>query len=95
MDSFSTEQEAHMDGRREVERLTQVSKLNRWRKNCQIHRDENGDVFVLIDGMKIAKRGQPDTPHADTWIMLEPGWIVRDVKGGKAIEVRYERARMH
>jgi hypothetical protein len=62
---------------------------------CQIHRDENGDVFVLIDGMKIAKRGQPDTPHAHTWIMLEPGWFVRDVKGGKAIEVRYEHARMH
>jgi hypothetical protein len=26
-----------------------------------------------------------------TWIMLEPGWTVRDVKGGKAIEVSYER----
>jgi hypothetical protein len=62
---------------------------------CQIHSDENGDVFVLIDGMKIAKRGQPDTPQAHTWIMLEPGWFVRDVKGGKAIEVRYEHARMH
>jgi hypothetical protein len=62
---------------------------------CQIHRDENGDIFVLIDGMKIAKRGQPHTPHADTWIMLEPGWLVRDVKGGNAIEVSYERARMH
>jgi hypothetical protein len=23
--------------------------------------------------------------------MLEPGWTVRDVKGGKAIEVSYER----
>ena len=62
---------------------------------CQIHRDENGDLFVLIDGTKIAKRGLPDTAHADTWIMLEPGWIVRDVKGGKAIEVRYEPTRMH
>jgi hypothetical protein len=62
---------------------------------CQIHRDGNGDIFVLVDGMKIAKRGLPKTPHADTWIMLEPGWTVRDVKGGKAIEVRYEPASMH
>jgi hypothetical protein len=62
---------------------------------CQIHRDENGDIFVLVDGTKIAKRGLPDTPQADTWIMLEPGWFVRDVKGGTAIEVRYEPARMH
>jgi hypothetical protein len=65
------------------------------RPACEIHRDENGDVFVLVGGMKIAKRGLPNTPHANTWIMLEPGWMVRDVKGGKAIEVRYERARMH
>jgi hypothetical protein len=61
----------------------------------EIHRDENNDVFVLVDGMKIAKRGLPDTPHAETWIMLEPGWTVRDVNGGKAIEVSYERAPIH
>jgi hypothetical protein len=63
--------------------------------SCEIHRDENGDVFVLVGGVKIAKRGLPGTAHANTWIMLEPGWMVRDVKGGTAIEVRYEPARMH
>ena len=65
------------------------------RPACEIHRDGNGDVFVLVGGTKIAKRGLPDTVHADTWIMLEPGWLVRDVKGGKAIEVSYEHTRMH
>jgi hypothetical protein len=64
------------------------------RPACEIHRDENGDVFVLVGGTKIAKRGLPDTAHANTWIMLEPGWMVREVKGGKAIEVRYEPTRM-
>jgi hypothetical protein len=62
---------------------------------CEIQRDRNNDVFVLVDGMKIAKRGLPGTPQAETWIMLEPGWTVRDVKGGKAIEVRYEPAQIH
>jgi hypothetical protein len=62
---------------------------------CEIQRDENDDVFVLVDGMKIARRGLPDTPQAETWIMLEPGWTVRDVAGGKAIEVSYERAPIH
>jgi hypothetical protein len=62
---------------------------------CEIHRDENGNVFVLIDGMKIAERGLPGTAQADTWIMLKPGWMVRDVKGGKAIQVSYEHAWMH
>jgi hypothetical protein len=65
------------------------------RPACEIHKDENGDIFVLVGGMKIAKRGPPDTAHANTWIMLEPGWIVRDVKGGRAIEVSRERFRMH
>jgi len=61
---------------------------------CELHNDcEN--IFVLIDRVKIAKRGLPGTAQADTWIMLEPGWMVRDVKGGTAIEVRCEPARMH
>jgi hypothetical protein len=61
---------------------------------CELHNDGE-NIFVLIDGVKIAKRGLPGTAQADTWIMLEPGWMVRDVKGGKAIEVSYEHARMH
>ena len=62
---------------------------------CEIHKDDNDDVFVLVDGVKIAKRGLPDTAHAMTWIILEPGWIVRDVDHGNAIEVRFEGARIH
>jgi hypothetical protein len=62
---------------------------------CELHADENSDIFVLIDGVKIAKRGQPNTAHAMMWIVLEPGWIVRDVNRGNAIEVRFEGARIH
>jgi hypothetical protein len=62
---------------------------------CELLRDDEDNVFVLVDGMKIAKRGLPDTAHAMTWIMLEPGWIVRDVDHGNAIEVRFEGARIH
>jgi hypothetical protein len=62
---------------------------------CEIERDENGDVFVLVDGRKIAKRGAHDTAQGKTWIMLEPGWIVRDVDRGQAVEVRFEGARIH
>jgi hypothetical protein len=61
---------------------------------CELHNDGE-NVFILVDGMKIAKRGAPDTAQAQTWIMLEPGWIVRDVDRGNAIEVRYEGARIH
>jgi hypothetical protein len=34
------------------------------------------DIFVIVDGVKIAKRGHPGTPEAGTWISLRPGWAV-------------------
>jgi hypothetical protein len=36
------------------------------------------DIFVVVDGGKIAKRSHPDTPQAKTWVSLEPGWVVLD-----------------
>jgi hypothetical protein len=59
---------------------------------CAIHRDDNDDVFVVVGGVKIAKRSLRRTTRAATWIMLQPGWLVRDVEGGRAIEVRYAHA---
>jgi hypothetical protein len=56
--------------------------------------DDGEDLFVLVDGVKIARRGRPSTAQAMTWVMLEPGWMVRDVQSGNAIEVRYEGARI-
>jgi hypothetical protein len=61
---------------------------------CEIHNDGE-NVFVRVDGMRIAKRGAPDTAQSQTWIMLGPGWIVLDVDHGNAIEVRYEGALIH
>ena len=61
---------------------------------CELLNDGE-NTFVLVDGVKIAKRGRPDTAHAMMWIMLEPGWIVRDVHEGQAIEVRFEGATIH
>jgi hypothetical protein len=54
---------------------------------CELH-DDGEDIFVLVDGVKIARRGRPDTAQAMTWVMLVPGWTVRDVQSGNAIEVR-------
>ncbi|MGO9399244.1 MAG: hypothetical protein ACLP19_15600 [Xanthobacteraceae bacterium] len=36
------------------------------------------DIFVIADGMKIAKRGYPGTPEAGTWVSLRRGWAVED-----------------
>jgi hypothetical protein len=37
------------------------------------------DTYLILDGKRIAKRGKPGTPHAMTWISLEPGVVVRDI----------------
>jgi hypothetical protein len=34
------------------------------------------DIYVVYDGVRIAKRGKPGTPQAKTWIPLEPGYAV-------------------
>jgi hypothetical protein len=44
-------------------------------------RTEN-DLFIWFHGLKIAKRGYPGTPQANTWISLEPGWSVLDSPDG-------------
>jgi hypothetical protein len=40
------------------------------------------DVFVVVDGVRVAKRGRPGTAQARTWVSLEPGWRVLDLYEG-------------
>jgi hypothetical protein len=34
------------------------------------------NIFVFVDGVKVAKRGHPGTAQAGTWVSLEPGYAV-------------------
>jgi hypothetical protein len=50
------------------------------------------DLFVFVDGVKIAKRGHPGTPEAGSWISLEPSFAVYDDgEGAVTIEFNGER----
>ena len=53
------------------------------------------DIFIVIDGVRIAKRGSPGTPQAKTWVSLEPGWSVLDIEGSREIEVTHDGVRVH
>ena len=53
------------------------------------------DLFVIVEGIRIAKRGAPGTPQAETWVSLEPGWRVLDGKGLKTIVIERDGARLH
>jgi hypothetical protein len=61
---------------------------------CELH-DDGEHVFVIVDGQKIARRGSAGSAGVGTWIMLEPGWTVRNLRNGKTIEVTYEAATIH
>ena len=58
-------------------------------KTCRVECDGE-DIFIVADGLKIAKRGHPETPQAKTWVSLEPGYIVREREDGASIEVEYQ-----
>jgi hypothetical protein len=55
---------------------------------------EGRNVFLLIDGVKIAMRGEPGSPQARTWVSLEPGYTVLDTDDGN-IEIIREGVRLH
>ena len=63
-----------------------------WKITVQATRMTAGkpqDTFLMVDGLKIARRGYADTPEAGAWVPIEPGWEVKDVLGGDEIWVRY------
>jgi hypothetical protein len=58
------------------------------------------DKYLIFEGKRIAKRGQPGTVYANTWISLEPGVVVRDVpmaesESGWGIVIEINNVRVH
>ena len=51
-------------------------------------------VYVVVNGVRIAKRGAPGTPQASTWISLEPGYRVLDQKNPRGMVVEYNGVRV-
>jgi hypothetical protein len=57
--------------------------------------NDGKDMFVIVDGVTIAKRGRPGTLQAGTWISLEPGWTVSFGNDQSQLLVKYEEVQMH
>jgi hypothetical protein len=51
------------------------------------------ELYVVCDGVRIAKRGYPGTPQAGTWVSLEPGYRV--FGGGDQLVVEHKRVRIN
>jgi hypothetical protein len=56
---------------------------------------EGKDVFVEVDGVRIARRGYPNSPQAGTWVSLEPGREVFDGEDFESITVKHTEAQVH
>jgi hypothetical protein len=66
-----------------------------WDACMRVERVDGGvALVVIVDGIKIAKRGHPGTPQACTWISLEPGWHVLDAGEG-AIMIEHSDVPVH
>ena len=48
------------------------------------------DVFVVYNGVRIAKRGEPGTLQAGTLVSVEPGYTVRDKNYPQELVIEYE-----
>jgi hypothetical protein len=53
------------------------------------------DIFLSVNGVNIAKRGASNTPQANSWVPLEPGWTVIDKDYPRKIEITFEGVRVH
>jgi hypothetical protein len=47
------------------------------------------DIYVEVDGVRIAKRAHPGTPQAGAWISMEPGWEVVSGPDHETISISY------
>jgi hypothetical protein len=57
--------------------------------------NDGKDTFLVVDGVTIAKRGQPGTAQAGAWISLEPGWTVGFNEDQSQLWVRYDGVQVH
>jgi hypothetical protein len=53
------------------------------------------DVFVSINGIRIAKRSEPDVTRPGVWIPLKPGWSVQSSPDERDLIVSVDGVRVH
>jgi hypothetical protein len=62
--------------------------------SAAIEGDEHG-LYVAVDGVRIARRGEPGTPQAKTWVSMEPGYEVFDDLGRTSLCINYTPPTVH
>jgi hypothetical protein len=55
----------------------------------------SNELFVMVDGVKIAMRAKRDTARAGSWIAIEPGWSVLELDDGDTLQISYNGVVIH
>jgi hypothetical protein len=53
------------------------------------------DLFVVVDGVRVAERGQPGTSAAGTWVTLVEGYTISSPDDHSTIEVMVHGRRIN
>jgi hypothetical protein len=72
-----------------------MAKRTRIHKRVVVEFIDDEDCFLFVDGLKIAQRGRPGTPQADTWVSLEPGWKAWFEDDFWTLAIEYSGVRVH
>jgi hypothetical protein len=46
-------------------------------------------LFIVLGDVKIAERGRPGTPQAETWVSIQRGWEFKDAHGKSELWIKY------
>jgi hypothetical protein len=65
-------------------------------KGPKVEAEDTGqDLFIVVDGVRIAKRGRPETQEAMTWVSLVLGWTVNSQDDHRKIEILHDDTRVY
>jgi hypothetical protein len=64
-------------------------------KKPPVDKEIGDELFVMVDGVKIAMRAKRGTGRGGSWIAIEPGWSVLELDDGDALQVSDNGAAIH
>jgi len=57
--------------------------------------NHGGALYIVVDGVKLAKRGNADRSEPSTWETLKPGWSIVENGGGVQFTGPRDAVKLH
>jgi hypothetical protein len=56
---------------------------------------DEGGMFVVVDGVRVARRAHPGSSQTGSWVSIEPGWEVFEDEDLAMLHIRYNGITVH